>query len=78
MIAGFLVMFMQAGFGHGGNRPVPRKNAAHTMSMNLMILALGCLSFWAYGFAIGWGNWIARAGRAPAGARRSDQARPCL
>ena len=33
------------------------KNAAHTMSMNLMIYALGCLGFWAYGFALGWGNW---------------------
>src|SRR5205823_2293319 len=33
------------------------KNAGHTMSMNLMIYPLGCLAFWAYGFALGWGNW---------------------
>jgi Amt family ammonium transporter len=26
--------------------------------MNLMIYPLGCLAFWAYGFAIGWGNWF--------------------
>jgi ammonia channel protein AmtB len=33
------------------------KNAAHTSAMNLMIYPLGCLAFWAYGFAIGWRNW---------------------
>jgi Amt family ammonium transporter len=33
------------------------KNAAHTAAMNLMIYPLGCLAFWVYGFAIGWGNW---------------------
>ena len=26
--------------------------------MNLMIYPLGCFAFWAYGFAIGWGNWF--------------------
>jgi Amt family ammonium transporter len=25
--------------------------------MNMMIYPLGCLAFWAYGYAIGWGNW---------------------
>jgi len=25
--------------------------------MNFMIYPLGCIAFWAYGFAIGWGNW---------------------
>jgi Amt family ammonium transporter len=33
------------------------KNAAHTAGMNFLIYPLGCLGFWAYGFAIGWGNW---------------------
>src|SRR5574341_512233 len=33
------------------------KNAAHTAAMNFLIYPLGCLGFWAYGFAIGWGNW---------------------
>jgi hypothetical protein len=23
-----------------------------------MIYPLGCLAFWAYGFALGWGNWF--------------------
>ncbi len=58
LIAGFLVMFMQAGFAMVETGLCRAKNSAHTMSMNFMIYALGCMSFWAYGFAIGWGNWI--------------------
>jgi ammonium transporter, Amt family len=58
LIAGFLVMFMQAGFAMVETGLCRAKNAAHTMSMNFMIYGLGCLGFWAYGFAIGWGNWI--------------------
>ena len=57
LIAGFLVMFMQAGFAMVETGLCRAKNSAHTMSMNFMIYALGCISFWAYGFAIGWGNW---------------------
>jgi Amt family ammonium transporter len=57
LIAGFLVMFMQAGFMLVEVGLCRAKNAAHTASMNLMIYPLGCLAFWAYGFAIGWGNW---------------------
>ena len=34
------------------------KNAAHTIAMNFMIYPLGCLGFWVYGFALGWGNWF--------------------
>ena len=56
-MAAFLVMLMQAGFALVETGLCRAKNAAHTMSMSLMIYALGCLSFWAYGFAIGWGNW---------------------
>src|SRR5580765_2675316 len=33
------------------------KNAGHTMSMNMMIYPLGCIAFYVYGFALGWGNW---------------------
>src|SRR4029453_17773158 len=41
-----------------GERGAPRaKNPSHTSAMNFMIYPLGCLAFWAYGFAIGWGNW---------------------
>ena len=57
LIAGFLVMFMQAGFMFVETGLCRAKNAAHTSAMNLMVYPLGCLAFWAYGFAIGWGNW---------------------
>lgn len=58
LIAGFLVMFMQAGFALIETGLCRAKNAAHTVSMNFMVYGLGCLAFWAYGFAIGWGNWF--------------------
>ena len=58
LIAGFLVMFMQAGFMLVETGLCRAKNAAHTSSMNLMIYPLGCIAFWAFGFAIGWGNWF--------------------
>src|SRR5215510_5626557 len=57
LIAGFLVMFMQAGFMLVETGLCRAKNASHTAAMNLMIYPLGCLAFWVYGFAIGWGNW---------------------
>ncbi|MEN6407755.1 MAG: ammonium transporter [Thermoguttaceae bacterium] len=58
LIAGFLVMFMQTGFAMVETGLCRAKNAAHTMSMNFMVYPLGCLAFWVYGFAIGWGNWF--------------------
>ncbi len=58
LIAGFLVMFMQAGFAMVETGLCRSKNAAHTVTMNMMIYPLGCIAFWAYGFAIGWGNWF--------------------
>ena len=57
LVAGFLVMFMQAGFMFVETGLCRAKNSAHTAAMNLMIYPLGCLAFWVYGFAIGWGNW---------------------
>jgi ammonium transporter, Amt family len=57
LVAGFLVMFMQAGFMYVETGLCRAKNAAHTSAMNLMIYPLGCLGFWVYGFALGWGNW---------------------
>jgi Amt family ammonium transporter len=57
LIAGFLVMFMQAGFMLVETALCRAKNASHTSAMNLMIYPLGALGFWVYGFAIGWGNW---------------------
>jgi Amt family ammonium transporter len=58
LVTGFLVMFMQAGFAMVETGMCRAKNAAHTFTMNFMIYPLGCLGFWAYGFAIGWGNWF--------------------
>src|SRR5215510_11096084 len=57
LVAGFLVMFMQAGFMYVETGLCRAKNAGHTSAMNFLIYPLGCLGFWAYGFAIGWGNW---------------------
>ena len=59
LVTGFLVMFMQAGFACVETGLCRAKNASHTFAMNLMIYPLGCFGFWAYGFAIGWGNWFA-------------------
>ncbi len=65
LVCGFLVMFMQAGFALVETGLCRSRNAAHVMAMNFMIYPLACLGFWAYGFAIGWGNWT--NGPVPAG-----------
>jgi Amt family ammonium transporter len=57
LITGFLVMFMQAGFAMVEGGLCRSKNAGHTFAMNFMIYPLGCIAFWVYGFALGWGNW---------------------
>ena len=57
LVTGFLVMFMQAGFMFVETGLCRAKNASHTAAMNFLIYPLGCLGFWAYGFAMGWGNW---------------------
>src|SRR5262245_9338410 len=57
LIAGFLVMFMQAGFMLVETGLCRAKNSSHTAAMNLMIYPLGGIAFFIYGFAIGWGNW---------------------
>jgi Amt family ammonium transporter len=58
LIEGFLVMFMQLGFAMVETGLCRAKNAGHTFAMNMMVYPLGCLAFWAYGFALGWGNWF--------------------
>ena len=45
LVAGFLVMFMQAGFMLVETGLCRAKNASHTAAMNLMIYPLGCLAF---------------------------------
>ncbi|GAB4246227.1 MAG: hypothetical protein OHK005_11950 [Candidatus Methylacidiphilales bacterium] len=56
LVAGFLVMFMQAGFALVETGFTRAKNAAHTMTMNFMDYAIGLLAYWAFGFAIMFGN----------------------
>ena len=51
LVAGFLVMFMQAGFALVETGLIRAKNAAHTMSMNFMVYALGMFGFFVCGFA---------------------------
>jgi len=51
LICGFLVMFMQAGFALVETGMCRGKNAAHTMSMNFMIYAIGMFGFFVCGFA---------------------------
>jgi ammonium transporter, Amt family len=57
LIAGFLVMFMQAGFMMVETGLCRAKNSSHTAAMNMMIYPLGGIAFFIYGFALGWGNW---------------------
>ena len=57
LLAGVLVLLMQVGFGMVETGLCRAKNAAHTISMSLMVYPLSCLAFWAYGFALAWGNW---------------------
>ncbi len=56
LIAGFLVMFMQAGFAMVETGFTRAKNAGHTMAMNFMIYALGMLGYWICGFALQMGG----------------------
>ncbi|MES2307920.1 MAG: ammonium transporter [Verrucomicrobiota bacterium] len=57
LLAGFLVMFMQAGFALVETGLCRAKNAAHVMSMNFLIYALGMLGFWICGYAIMFGGY---------------------
>jgi Amt family ammonium transporter len=56
LVAGFLVMFMQAGFAMVETGFTQAKNAGHTMAMNFMVYALGMLGYWVCGFALQMGG----------------------
>ncbi|MCX6089049.1 MAG: ammonium transporter [Candidatus Atribacteria bacterium] len=56
LIAGFMVMFMQAGFAMVETGLTRAKNVAHTMAMNFMIYSLGMLGFWICGFGFMFGG----------------------
>jgi Amt family ammonium transporter len=63
LVAGFLVMFMQAGFAMVETGFTQAKNAGHTMAMNFMVYGLGMLGYWLCGFALQMGG----VGAAPLG-----------
>jgi len=68
LLCGFLVMFMQAGFAMVETGFCRAKNAAHTMSMNFMVYAIGLLGFWICGYALQMGGVgaVAALGGTPA------------
>ncbi|WP_348048096.1 ammonium transporter [Mucilaginibacter sp.] len=61
LVAGFLVMFMQAGFALVETGFTQKKNVAHTMGMNFLVYALGMFGFWVCGFAIMFGGSLGMA-----------------
>jgi Amt family ammonium transporter len=56
LMAGFLVMFMQAGFALVETGFTRAKNALHTMSMNFMVYAVGIVGFYLVGFGLAFGG----------------------
>ncbi|MDP2335321.1 MAG: ammonium transporter [Bacteroidota bacterium] len=56
LLAGFLVMFMQAGFAMVEGGMTRAKNITHTMAMNFMIYPLGMIGFFICGFAFMFGG----------------------
>ena len=52
LVAGFLVMFMQAGFALVETGFTRAKNASHTITMNFMVYGIAMIAYWAVGFAI--------------------------
>ncbi len=56
MVAGFLVMFMQAGFALVETGLTRAKNAAHTMAMNFLVYAIGIIGFYFVGFGLQMGG----------------------
>src|SRR5574337_1318506 len=56
LVAGFLVMFMQAGFAMVETGFCRAKNASHTMLMNFLIYAIGMTGYWILGFGLQMGG----------------------
>lgn len=56
LIAGYLVMFMQAGFAMVETGFCRAKSAMHVMMTNFMVYGIGMLAYWAVGFAIAFGG----------------------
>jgi Amt family ammonium transporter len=56
VLAGSLVMFMQAGFALVETGLTRKKNAAHTMGMNFFVYAIGIIGFYFVGFGLQMGG----------------------
>lgn len=56
LVAGVLVIFMQAGFALLEAGLTRTKNAGHVAAKNLIVLAVASLAFWAVGFAVAFGT----------------------
>jgi len=56
LLAGALVMFMQAGFAMVETGFTRAKNASHTMLMNFLIYCIGMLGYWMVGFGLQMGG----------------------
>src|SRR5512135_2157017 len=56
MVAGFLVMFMQAGFALVETGLTRAKNVAHTMGMNFLVYSIGIIGFYFVGFGLQMGG----------------------
>src|SRR5258705_4183638 len=67
LVAGLLVMFMQAGCAIVETGLCRAKNANHTMMMNFMVYGVGMLAYWLIGFPIQMGGvgGIANLGGVP-------------
>lgn len=56
MVAGFLVFFMNAGFGMLETGFCRQKNAVNVLAKNLIVFALSTIAFWTLGFGLMFGN----------------------
>ena len=68
LIAGFLVMLMQAGFALVEAGFTRAKNCGHTVCMNLMDYCVGMLAYWVCGFAFMFGGSQGGGSLGPEGA----------
>jgi len=74
MIAGFLVFWMNAGFALVETGFCRAKNAVNILAKNFIVFAIACLSFWATGFGLMFGDgnaWIGWTGFLLSGADNS-------
>ncbi|MGE5808861.1 MAG: ammonium transporter [Nitrospirota bacterium] len=56
IICAFLVLFMQAGFAMTATGFTRAKNAGHTMAMNMMVVVIAALAYWAVGHGVRMGG----------------------